>query len=606
MSAAAGAGGAGGGFPDALFTITGDPGAITASAKKFGDYAAAAFDLAARITATRIGSWTGTEGDLFRSRAASYTPMMRTAGEVFADVDRTATAFADTMHRQQTAMKALRDEAWAVWQQLQAARAAQSAAAVDLDAATAAAATLPVTANPVTAAATATRLADAGQAASAADARVGALEAAWQNCLERAQRIHDLMNDAAEQATNRIAGLRGPDSTPAAAPGGATGTTMPNPVTPTTAPQDLGASSGGDGAGFGPAAAPFPLTGTAATAVTPPTGILHVPWGSVPVPAGNLPLLAGWAQRTVDGFVDKLRDSKEWKKGINTLPSDKLVDHSDPWRLDLPTAVGRTLQASGFATQFAPLLGVRIDLVDVAKGKGNALPAWSFLPKSWLAADSARQQARLLRLADGPAAAIAGARRILPRAALVIALQNPAGSWGRLDGPLWKAMNKGADLSAKAINVATPIGKRLAALPSALAAAKPEKFWGTASKLGGRLNWITGGVTGFAEQLKNDFRRRLRLVAPRRKGGDTRRTGRGRRRPGRSGRGRSGGERRSRRRDRHRRSRRRHPRSHGGRCGRRCRPRAGVMTGERIMPSVDPTTGSSAIVPHVRGPVVPR
>lgn len=161
-----------GAFPEALFTISGDPASIDDAADRYGSYAAASAELTLDLRNNRVASWLGSEGDLYRSRVNEFVPMTTTAHSVFADINRLLTTFALTMASQQKTMRSLHDHARQVWEQLKAARATQGAARVSVGVATLATMTPDMSARQDAQ----KSLATATATAAAADAAVARLE----------------------------------------------------------------------------------------------------------------------------------------------------------------------------------------------------------------------------------------------------------------------------------------------------------------------------------------------------------------------------------------------------------------------------------------------
>lgn len=222
-----GAGG-GGGFPDALFTITGSPGSIEAAATRYGDFAATAKAAGPALGSRTVPSWTGSDAELYRTRLAEYPPMLDTAGTVFADIAIALNMFAHTMSTQQTAMTTLRAHAETVWAQLLAAQAALAGAQSSLGQANtmASAAVTEVEVGRATAQVTA-----AQTAVTTASGNLGRLQAEWEDCCRRAQAIHAAMDEAAHTASTRVAATESPKAAPRPSAGGAVAAAMPGAIT---------------------------------------------------------------------------------------------------------------------------------------------------------------------------------------------------------------------------------------------------------------------------------------------------------------------------------------------------------------------------------------
>lgn len=213
------AGGGVAGFPSALFTIEDDPGALTESAARYRPLALQAAATRETLAATRVDSWTGSEGDLFRTRRASYEPMMATAQQVFTAFHTALTTFAADLTTIRSRMAQLRLHAEGVWVRLQSAKTAQAQTTAALASATTTA--VASAANPGGAMAAASAMSMAQAAASDAAARASAAQAEWDECVRQADTLHTELRTAADRTAAIIRGLQQPPPVPGASAGGA-------------------------------------------------------------------------------------------------------------------------------------------------------------------------------------------------------------------------------------------------------------------------------------------------------------------------------------------------------------------------------------------------
>jgi uncharacterized membrane protein YphA (DoxX/SURF4 family) len=109
-------------FPAATFEVEGSPEAVREAGRAYGMFATTAAQTAADLRGLDSGSWVGSEGDLFRARAAELPPPLDTAHDAFAQVARALDGFADALEGAQGRMAGVRADAEQTFSQLRAAR----------------------------------------------------------------------------------------------------------------------------------------------------------------------------------------------------------------------------------------------------------------------------------------------------------------------------------------------------------------------------------------------------------------------------------------------------------------------------------------------------
>lgn len=202
-------------FPEALFTIEGDPHLIEADSQAAGKVAGAAVDAEHALRSKRLDSWVGSEGEMYRWQLDRYPAMVVSAHRVYARLASLLQTFADVMGAKQAQMRRLRVEAEHVWASLQAAQAAAAIAAGDVTSAHEAATTLPRGGDPrVVMDAAAARVERAEASLAAARSRVSRVQAQWQDCLDRAEKLQRDMGHAAGTATQGILATAQPPQAP--------------------------------------------------------------------------------------------------------------------------------------------------------------------------------------------------------------------------------------------------------------------------------------------------------------------------------------------------------------------------------------------------------
>ena len=98
-------------FPARAFVIEGDPEAVQESGRAYGRFATTAGEAAADLRALNLGSWVGSEGDLFRARVGGIPPPLDVANGAFAQVARALDGFADVLASAQGRMAGVRADA---------------------------------------------------------------------------------------------------------------------------------------------------------------------------------------------------------------------------------------------------------------------------------------------------------------------------------------------------------------------------------------------------------------------------------------------------------------------------------------------------------------
>jgi len=127
-------------FPADSFTVEGDPEGVRETGRAYGRFASVAGEAAAAIGGLDSGGWVGSEGDLFRARAAEIPPRLDTATTAFGQVSRALDEFAEVLASAPRRMAAARDEATQTAGALASARADRAGVddsageAADLDA----------------------------------------------------------------------------------------------------------------------------------------------------------------------------------------------------------------------------------------------------------------------------------------------------------------------------------------------------------------------------------------------------------------------------------------------------------------------------------------
>jgi hypothetical protein len=84
-------------FPAATFEVEGSPEAVREAGRAYGMFATTAAQTAADLRGLDSGAWVGSEGDLFRARAAELPPPLDTAHDAFSQVARALDGFADAL-----------------------------------------------------------------------------------------------------------------------------------------------------------------------------------------------------------------------------------------------------------------------------------------------------------------------------------------------------------------------------------------------------------------------------------------------------------------------------------------------------------------------------
>jgi hypothetical protein len=128
-------------FPADSFTVEGDPEGVRETGRAYGRFASVAGEAAATTGGLDSGGWVGSEGDLFRARAAEIPPHLDTARTAFGQVSRALDEFAEVLAAAQRQMTGARDQATQTFGSLAGARAdraglddAAGGEAADLDA----------------------------------------------------------------------------------------------------------------------------------------------------------------------------------------------------------------------------------------------------------------------------------------------------------------------------------------------------------------------------------------------------------------------------------------------------------------------------------------
>ena len=109
-------------FPAATFEVEGSPEAVREAGRAYGMFATTAAQTAADLRGLDSGAWVGSEGDLFRARAAELPPPLDTAHDAFSQVARALDGFADALEGAQGRMAGVRADAEQTFSQLRAAR----------------------------------------------------------------------------------------------------------------------------------------------------------------------------------------------------------------------------------------------------------------------------------------------------------------------------------------------------------------------------------------------------------------------------------------------------------------------------------------------------
>ena len=98
-------------FPADRFVVQGDPEAVRESGRSYGRFAALAGETAAGLRGLDSGGWVGSEGDLFRARAAEIPLHLDTAQSAFAQVAGALGGFADVLADARGQMAGIRADA---------------------------------------------------------------------------------------------------------------------------------------------------------------------------------------------------------------------------------------------------------------------------------------------------------------------------------------------------------------------------------------------------------------------------------------------------------------------------------------------------------------
>jgi hypothetical protein len=98
-------------FPADSFTVEGDPEGVRETGRAYGRFASVAGEAAATTGGLDSGGWVGSEGDLFRARAAEIPPHLDTARTAFGQVSRALDEFAEVLAAAQRQMTGARDQA---------------------------------------------------------------------------------------------------------------------------------------------------------------------------------------------------------------------------------------------------------------------------------------------------------------------------------------------------------------------------------------------------------------------------------------------------------------------------------------------------------------
>ena len=109
-------------FPAATFEVEGSPEAVREAGRAYGMFATTAAQTAADLRGLDSGAWVGSEGDLFRARAAELPPPLDTAHDAFSQVARALDGFADALEGAQGRMAGVRADAEQTFSQLRGAR----------------------------------------------------------------------------------------------------------------------------------------------------------------------------------------------------------------------------------------------------------------------------------------------------------------------------------------------------------------------------------------------------------------------------------------------------------------------------------------------------
>ena len=106
--------------------IEGEPEAVREVSRGCGRFAAVAAEAAAGLRGMDSGAWIGSEGDLFRTRAAELPPHLDTASTAFGQVSRALGGFAEALASAQHRMAGVRADAERTYGSLAGARADRS------------------------------------------------------------------------------------------------------------------------------------------------------------------------------------------------------------------------------------------------------------------------------------------------------------------------------------------------------------------------------------------------------------------------------------------------------------------------------------------------
>lgn len=106
-------------FPEALFTITAQPGAMRSAAEAYRAYGTSATAWERQLDGLDAPFWLGAEGDTYRQSRLAYKPMLQMAALSFPLVAREVEVAATTIEAIIRTMDALRPSARSAWERLQ-------------------------------------------------------------------------------------------------------------------------------------------------------------------------------------------------------------------------------------------------------------------------------------------------------------------------------------------------------------------------------------------------------------------------------------------------------------------------------------------------------
>ncbi len=181
-------------FPVDTFSVEGDPETVRETSRAYGRFATTASKAATDLRGLDSSTWVGTEGDLFRTKAAQIPPHLDTAHTAFAQVAGALGSFAQALADARRQMNGVRADAEQTFGLLAGARAdlAQPTAALSMD----------------------------EEHTRSLDGRVRRLQGAWDDQLTAAAGIRARLREAARQtgvairAASRTSPTASPDSLP--------------------------------------------------------------------------------------------------------------------------------------------------------------------------------------------------------------------------------------------------------------------------------------------------------------------------------------------------------------------------------------------------------